>query len=235
MRHESSTVIALVGRLPAGLMAALAESGNVSVVRSAGSEPSRLPAALVPSGADGTPASQSVGANGPAAPDAPAQPSWEPGARVLREAARRRATYVLVATDPLAGVASAWRAMWDVTSASGSATSFEAAAADALAAWRTKQFELPDYYLVVAPAEDARTGPDLYLGPLRAARPRRVAVTGTLNPAAEPAAPTLAASLLDTLRSLPHGPWWPPLDELIDAARRFHAGGLAEIQPTRYS
>jgi hypothetical protein len=30
------------------------------------------------------------------------------------------------------------------------------------------------------------------------------------------------------LRSLPHGPWWPPLDELIDTARRFFAGGLAE-------
>jgi hypothetical protein len=40
-----------------------------------------------------------------------------------------------------------------------------------------------------------------------------------------------AAGLLDTLRSLEHGPWWPPLDELIDAARRFYAGGLAETQP----
>jgi hypothetical protein len=29
---------------------------------------------------------------------------------------------------------------------------------------------------------------------------------------------------------LPHGPWWPPLDELIDGARRFYAGGLAEAQ-----
>jgi hypothetical protein len=29
------------------------------------------------------------------------------------------------------------------------------------------------------------------------------------------------------LRSLAHGPWWPPLDELIDAARRYYAGGLA--------
>ena len=39
------------------------------------------------------------------------------------------------------------------------------------------------------------------------------------------------ARVLDTLRSLEHGPWWPPLDELIDAARRFYAGGLAETQP----
>jgi hypothetical protein len=36
--------------------------------------------------------------------------------------------------------------------------------------------------------------------------------------------------VLDTLRSLEHGPWWPPFDELIDAARRFYAGGLAETQ-----
>ncbi len=39
--------------------------------------------------------------------------------------------------------------------------------------------------------------------------------------------------VLDTLRSLPHGPWWPPLDELIDTARHFYAGGLAETQPGR--
>ena len=43
--------------------------------------------------------------------------------------------------------------------------------------------------------------------------------------------PGQAAGLLDTLRSLEHGPWWPPLDELIDAARRFYAGGLAETPP----
>jgi hypothetical protein len=40
MRHESSTVIALVGRLPAGLPATLAESGNVSFVGAGGSDPS---------------------------------------------------------------------------------------------------------------------------------------------------------------------------------------------------
>jgi hypothetical protein len=63
-------------------------------------------------------------------------------------------------------------------------------------------------------------------------RPRRVAVAGTADrPAAQ------AARVLDTLRSLEHGPWWPPLDEVLDAARRFYAGGLAESQlaaaPTR--
>jgi hypothetical protein len=142
----------------------------------------------------------------------------------MREAAHRRATYVVVPVDPLAGVAAAWRAMWDVPGGSGGAVRFEENAAETLAAWQAKLFELPDYYLVIAPAEDEATGPDLHLGPLRAARPRRVAVAGTTG------GPTRAANLLDTLRSFEHGPWWPPLDELLDAARGFYAGGLAETQ-----
>jgi hypothetical protein len=136
----------------------------------------------------------------------------------MREAARRRSTYVIVTDDPLAEMAAAWRAMWDVAGGARGAAGFEERAAEALAAWRDNLFELPDYYLVMAGAEPGGTGPDLYLGPLRAARPRRVAVAGL-------------AGLLDTLRSLEHGPWWPPLDELIGAARRFYAGGLAETQP----
>jgi hypothetical protein len=67
-------------------------------------------------------------------------------------------------------------------------------------------------------------GPDFYLGPLHAVRPRRVAVAA-LAPADAAAE---AALLLDTLRSLEHGPWWPPLDELLDAVRHFYAGALAE-------
>jgi hypothetical protein len=78
----------------------------------------------------------------------------------------------------------------------------------------------------VAEAHVSEHSPDLYLGPLRAVRPRRVAVAGLADrPAAQ------AAWLLDTLRSLEHGPWWPPLGELIDAARQFYAGALAEAQP----
>ena len=76
----------------------------------------------------------------------------------------------------------------------------------------------------MAAAQPDGTGADLYLGPLRAARPRRVAVAGIAD------GPDRSALLLDTLRSLEHGPWWPPLDQLIDAARRFYAGGLAETQ-----
>jgi hypothetical protein len=66
----------------------------------------------------------------------------------------------------------------------------------------------------------------MYLGPLRAVRPRRVAVTGMAGDAA-----VQQARLLDALGSLQHGPWWPPLDELLDSARQFNAAGLAESQP----
>jgi hypothetical protein len=122
--------------------------------------------------------------------------------------------------------------MWDIASGPDAVAGFEEAAADTLLAWRAKRFELPDYYLVVAPPENTATGPDLYLGPMRAARPPRVAVAATAAPddAAGSGGMASAISLLDTLRSLPHGPWWPPLDELLDAARHFYAGGLAETQ-----
>jgi hypothetical protein len=203
MRRETSTVVALVGEIGDGLLAGLGRSPGVSVARA-------------PEAGTGPPT-----AGEPAA----ARPGWEAGARDLREAARHRSMYVIVPDDPLAGVAAAWRAMWDVPAGPGGAAGFEEQAADALAAWRDNRFELPDYYLVVAPAQGGATGPDLYLGPLRAARPRRVAVAGLAD------SPAQASRLLDTLRSLEHGPWWPPLDELLGAARRFYAGGLAEARP----
>jgi hypothetical protein len=40
--------------------------------------------------------------------------------------------------------------------------------------------------------------------------------------------PVEPAQIIRTLRSLEHGPWWPPLDELLDAVRRFFPGALAE-------
>ena len=201
MRRESSTVVVLVGAVDEALLASLGRSSNVSIARAPG-----------------------AGAGQPGAEEPPtARPGWEAGALALREAARRVSAYVVVPDDPLADVAAAWRAMWDVADARG-APGFEERAADALTAWRDKRFELPDYYLVVAPVLDAGTGPDLYLGPLRAARPRRVAVAGIDG------GPGQTARVMDALRSLEHGPWWPPLDELIGVARRFYAGGLAETQ-----
>ena len=198
MRRESATVVSLTGEITASLLAALSRSGNVSVARAAPDEQVE---------AGGRPLS-----------------GWEAGARAMREAARRRATFVIVPDDPLAGVAAAWNAMWEPAAGPGAPQAFEARAAETLAAWRDKQFELPDYYLVTAPGQREVAGPDFYLGPLHAVRPRRVAVAGV----GEADAAAQAALLLDTLRSLEHGPWWPPLDELLDAVRHFYAGALAE-------
>jgi hypothetical protein len=217
-------VIALVGGVSGGLLAGLAESSNVAVVRPPAADTASHPRQAR------TAAAAHPGGSG-AAPE-PTRPGWEQGAMAMHEAARRRATYVVVPADPLAGVAAAWRAMWEVASGPDAAAGFEEAAADTLLAWRARRFELPDYYLVIAPQEDAASGPDLYLGPMRAARPHRVAVAAIAAPGgpADSSGLASAISLLDTLRSLPHGPWWPPLDELLDAARNFYAGGLAETQ-----
>ena len=198
MRRETSTVVVLIGEPDEGILAELGRSPNISVAR--------RPKAEAPL----------------AGQQANEHPGWEPGALAMREAARRRSTFVIVPDDPLAEVAATWRAMWDLPGGQEGAVGFEARAAEALTAWRGKRFELPDYYLVMAPAEP--DGEDLYLGPLRAVRPRRVAVAGAVGATAR------AAQIADALRSLEHGPWWPPLDELLDAARRFYPGGLAETQ-----
>jgi hypothetical protein len=145
----------------------------------------------------------------------------EAAERALREAGGRASPFVLVAADPLGEVAARWRAMWDLR---GGWSGFEEAAGQALAAWRAGRFELPDYYVVVAgevPAEGAPHPQDLHLGVLRSTRPSRVvAVAG--GQAAE-----TGARVVRALRGLGQGPWWPPLDRLIEAARTFHAGGLA--------
>jgi hypothetical protein len=85
---------------------------------------------------------------------------------------------------------------------------------------------LPDYYLVLAAdpgeSEAGDHGPDFYLGPLRSARPHRVAVVAATEPALQ------AAGVLQALGSLRHGPWWPGLDEVIETARTFYPDSLAE-------
>jgi len=119
---------------------------------------------------------------------------------------------VLVTADPLAGVAAQWRAMWDLSAGPGAATAFEEQAAVALAGWRARQFELPDYYLAVTPA-----------------------VPPPPPPASHPAAPHVLGPRASAPRApAPHGPWWPPLDELLDTARHFYAGSLGGtgLQPS---
>jgi hypothetical protein len=183
---------------------------NVTLVR-----PAEPPGSSAPSG--------SGGADGPH--------RLAPAAEALRRAASATSPYALVTADPLGAVAEGWRGMWDLTRPQGPGR-FEQEASAALAAWRAGQFELPDYYLVTAsaaaPADPGAAEPsdqveqDFYLGPLRAARPHRVAFV----PAAEPA--EQAAGVLQALGSLRHGPWWPALDDLVDAARNFYPGRLSE-------
>jgi hypothetical protein len=212
--------VVLVGEVTDRLLSRLAQSANVSVARSPEKD----------------------------------LPAWEAGAQALQAAARLRSTYVVVTDDPLADVAASWQAMWDLSSGAGAAADFERHASEALAAWRAKTFELPDYYLVAARVTPQAPGPDLYLGPLRAVRARRVALAVT-DPigasgigsggliastsaaiSSEAAGSGLGSSddqvsrVIRSLRSLEAGPWWPPLDELLDAARRFYPGALAETQ-----
>ncbi|HEX3713047.1 MAG TPA: hypothetical protein VHV09_09640 [Trebonia sp.] len=207
MRHNPSTVVVLAGRPGEQALAAVGRSLNVVLVRPAeqpGPGPGPGPG---PEGAGG------VGA----------------AAAALRRAAGITAPYVLVAADPLSAAAEAWRDMWSVTAGPRGSDEFELRAAQALAAWRSGQFELPDYYLVVAgqpgpgsPGAEAARAADFYLGPLRSVRPNRVAVAAADEPAAQ------AAAVLGELGALRHGPWWPSLEEIFRAARGFYPGALAE-------
>jgi len=152
----------------------------------------------------------------------------EAAAGALRRAAGISAPYVLVAADPLAAVAAAWRAMWEVSREPRGSEEFELRAVEAVEAWRAGRFELPDYYLVLAekpaPQRDQQPEqrPDFYLGPLRSLRPHRVAVAAASEPAEQ------AAEVLSVLGSLRQGRWWPAADEIIATARGFYPGALAE-------
>jgi hypothetical protein len=227
MRHNSCTVIVLASPAPAEVLGTVGRSMNVTLVRLA--EPDAPDGASGVGGASGSGGLQRQTA----------------AADALRRAASAPSAYALVTADPLAAVADGWRAMWDLAQPQGPGR-FEQEASAALAAWRAGRFELPDYYLVTArataratagtsaagapggTADPAPADPssqleqDFYLGPLRAARPHRVAFV----PAAEPA--EQAAGVLQALGSLRHGPWWPELDELIEAARTFYPGRLSE-------
>jgi hypothetical protein len=192
MRRNASTVVVLPGPAPAEVLAAADRSMNVALIR--------------PADDDGDAFGAAAGA--------------------LRRAGHSTSSYALVPADPLAAVAASWQAMWDVSRPDGSA-SFEQEAVKVLAAWRSGQFELPDYYLVLArdpagPAEAGDQVPDFYLGPLRSARPQRVAFVAAAEPAQQ------AVGVLQALGSLRYGPWWPGLDEVIETARTFYPGRLAD-------
>lgn len=205
MRHNPSTVVVLTGQPGASLLTAVSRPANVTLVRP------EVPAGR-PAGADGS-----------------TDEGIEAASAALRRAARISSPYVLVAADPLAAVAAQWQAMWELTQAPHGTEAFELRAGEALAAWRANQFELPDYYLVLAreqqpggpPPGGQEQPPDFYLGPLRALRPHRVAVVVASEPAEQ------AAGVVSALGSLRHGRWWPPLPDVIDAARRFYPGSLS--------
>ena len=152
--------------------------------------------------------------------------AMQAAAEALRQAGRVTSPYALVPADPLAAVAASWRAMWDLSRQPGPGA-FEQDAARAVTAWRAGLFEWPDYYLVLAtdPAGADDHTPDFHLGPLRAVRPHRVAFVAAAQPAQQ------AAGVLQALGSLRHGPWWPGLDEVLETARRFYPGSLAEGRP----
>jgi hypothetical protein len=231
VRHNPSTVVVLAGQPRDAVLAAIAKSLNVVLVR-----PER---------------DASEGKGGGHAAGGKNGGGLETAVWALRRAAGISAPYVLVVADPLAAAAAEWQAMWEITAQPRGSADFELRAAEALAAWRAKQFELPDYYLVVAgEADSPGTGsasamvphvtgapgtgggigpgaepvprPDFYLGPLRSVRPHRVAVAAAADPAAE------ATALLTELGSLRHGPWWPSLEEIFRTARGFYPGSLAE-------
>jgi hypothetical protein len=200
VRRNPSTVVVLAGESNERVLAALGRSLNVVLVR-------------------------------PESPPDPAKAAGdaagvEAAARALRRAAGIAASYVVVTADPLSEVAEAWQAMWAITAEAHGSDEFELRAAEAMASWRARQFELPDYYLVLAqetsPGESGAARADFYLGPLRAVRPNRVPVAAGASPEAQ------AAALLSELGSLRHGPWWPPLDEIFATARGFYPGSLAE-------
>jgi hypothetical protein len=187
-------MVVLAGSVPAEVLAAVSRSMNVALIQPADS-------------GDG---GSGDGGDGMAA-----------AVEALQRAGRATSPYALVPTDPLAAVAASWRAMWDVSRQQDPAA-FEQHAARALAAWRAGRFELPDYYLVLAPETgNDDHGPDFHLGPLRSVRPHRVAFVAATEPAQQ------AVAVLDALGSLRHGPWWPGLDEVIDTARRFYPDSLA--------
>lgn len=117
-----------------------------------------------------------------------------------REAGHTSAPYLLHDADPLAAVATAWARHFDGQGVPGD---LELAVAGALARWRTRALDLPDYYLISQPEDLSPTLRHWYLGVMSGAAPVRVV-------ALRPSIPTV-----DHLPGLLTGPWWPGLDRML--------------------
>lgn len=148
----------------------------------------------------------------------------EAALRAMERAEGATRPYVLVPADPLKTMAKAWRALW--TGTQGRPDEFERAAGGLLAAARGR-LPLPDYYVVLAAEPPAESSPephpnDFHLGVLSSVRSARVLGIAPAESVAEDATRVVA-----TLSALPQGPWWPPLEELITAARDFFPESLS--------
>ena len=96
-------------------------------------------------------------------------------------------------------VADVWAATFDQQAGRGP---LEVAVAEAIARWRARSVELPDYYLVLDPESWPATRRHFHLGFLHRAAPHRVV----------PATRATAAATIAHLRA---GRWWPDLDRLL--------------------
>lgn len=121
-----------------------------------------------------------------------------------RVAEQTHAPYCAHDADPLAAVADAWVRTFEEEAPRGE---LEVAVEETLRRWRAGSLELPDYYLVLTPDAMPETRRHWHLGLLHDAAPARVVLTREDD----------ALAALATLR---YGPWWPPLDRLLDGIER---------------
>lgn len=125
--------------------------------------------------------------------------------------------YFVHDADPLATVAASWVREFDGPRVAGE---LEIARSETLARWRAGSIALPDFYLIERPDELPATERHWFLGVLAGAAAHRVALVE----------PDRAAR--DHLGSLPAGPWWPPLDRLLEGIENMVPDQLDVTAPT---
>ena len=136
----------------------------------------------------------------------PAGSPLERAVAAWRAAQGTHTPYLVHDADPLAAVVDAWVRRFDEQGPIGE---LEVAVAETLKRWRARSLELPDYYLVLDAGSWEPTRRHWYLGVLHRAAPARVALV-----------PAGAAGIRERLGQLAPGPWWPPLDRLLDGVDR---------------